>query len=822
MFDSKINPQIDEDDIDFFLSNDVSLQPDIYDFEKLKLRKLMKDKNKKKYIEHILENKDILNFDDEDLYNEISKNFSDSDVVDLVFKLLSKRIKNINEKALTFRDNIIKKYRYLHNPQKIIEKANKYMRYLNLTPEEKTIFINSFKKNFKTPLTGDDYKGPKELQGQFNSMSKFFNYNARTTGKLNFENSDVPIIKEIINLTNSHNEMYNNNISHIIKTNYAITKDGITKYYDGILVNPNAKITDCIPPIIFALFANVIPTLDKNLLISNIGMVVKKSYEHKILNYYEQELINSLAHDTDEYIDKSGNTLTVAQDLLYRVKIQISLWKLVLFLRTKHIFDCDCTTFYKLLSIYSPDILNTNENDICSDSIDIMSKIFNIVCFKPIEFKYSYKVNEYEDKRFGVMPLIIKQGRDNSLYLVNSQKINSLQEGIEQYYNSKSNRTEKIPFIYIKQSEDKTTKVDIDGKKLKLIYGESGKAKEQNLSTVKQKPYIEREIKKSGEIESIDNVLIFVVVRTQTVINKQNKLYINNQPLTYDMGSYGTSFNTNKVFFGGKPRYDSPEQGIYDISLMHNSKHYHLSSVLLYTVYNESLSQDPSDGLKIKGNPYAIVLQRKLASGGHYRHIVYQPYVLSTFSHSMNDESPISAFDTSTEDNRKGLVDIVYRYGEIYIFRDLDDKLVPITHEFDSSAQPAQSANNGAAQSVNNGAAPPPPAAVPASSGASQSVGSKQPKIRGKKGKKFGKFGFDFGSSDDEDGSGSESEKENEGDASVLDGSKPESSSLRKKSKKEKPKRPERGAYRKDSNGGDDDDDDDDDDTATTTTTTVI
>ena len=347
MFDNKFVSQIEEDDIDFLLSNDVSLQPDIYDFEKIKLRKLMKDKNKKKYIEHILENKDILNFDDEDLYNEISKNFSDADVVDLVFKLLSKRIKNINEKALTFRDNIIKKYRYLHNPQKIIEKANKYMRYLSLTPEEKTIFINSFKKNFKTPLTGDDYKGPKELQGQFNSMSKFFNYNARTTGKLNFENSDVPIIKEIINLTNSHNEMYNNNIAHIIKTNHEITSQGITKYYDGILVNQNAKITDCIPPIIFALFANVIPTLDKNLLISNIGMVVKKSYEHKILNYYEQELINSLAHDTDEYIDKSGNTLTVAQDLLYRVKIQISLWKLVLFLRTKHIFDCDCTTFYK-------------------------------------------------------------------------------------------------------------------------------------------------------------------------------------------------------------------------------------------------------------------------------------------------------------------------------------------------------------------------------------------------------------------------------------------------------------------------------------------
>ena len=541
-------------------------------------------------------------------------------------------------------------------------------------------------------------------------------------------------------------------------------------------------------------------------------MVVKKSYEHKILNDYEQQLINSLAHDTDEYIDKSGNTLTVAQDLLYRVKIQISLWKLVLFLRTKHIFDCDCTTFYKLLSIYSPDILNTNDNDICSDSIDIMSKIFNIVCFKPIEFKYSYKVKEYEDDKFGVMPFIIKQGRNNSLYLVNSQKIDSLQEGIEKYYNSRSNRTEKIPFIYIKQSENETTKVDIDGKKLKLIYGEGGKAEEQKLSTVKQKPYIERKIKKSGEIESIDNVLIFVVVRTQTVINKQNKLYINNQPLTYDMGSYGTSFNTNKVFFGDRPRYGNPEQGIYDIILMHNSKQYHLSSVLLYTVYNESLSQDPNNGLKIKGNPYAIVLQRRLASGGHYRHIVYQPYVLSTFSHSMNDESPISAFDTSTEDNRRGLVDIVYRYGEIYIFRDLSDQLVPITHEFNNSAQPAQSAAAAVAPAAVAPAAAaavaPAAAAAAVPAPASQSVGSKQAKIRSKKGKKFGKFRLAFESSDDEDGSDSKSEKddENEGDAfDSLDGSNPESSSLRKKSKKEKPKRPERGAYKK----GDDDDDDD-------------
>lgn len=236
---------------------------------------------------------------------------------------------------------------------------------------------------------------------------------------------------------------------------------------------------------------------------------------------------------------------------------------------------------------------------------------------------------------------------------------------------------------------------------------------------------------------------------------------------------------------------------------MHNSKQYHLSSVLLYTVYNESLSQDPNNGLKIKGNPYAIVLQRKLATDGHYRHIVYQPYVLSTFSHSMNDESPISAFDTSTEDNRRGLVDIVYRYGEIYIFRDLYDQLVPITHEFDSSAQLAQSAVNGAAPAV-----APAPAAHATSSGASQSVSSKQAKAKAKKPKKGFKQVLTFGLSDSDNESGSESQKEEEGEGNASASSSSSESRtprLRKKSKKA-----ERGAYDKGSNDDDGDVDDGD------------
>ena len=154
------------------------------------------------------------------------------------------------------------------------------------------------------------------------------------------------------------------------------------------------------------------------------------------------------------------------------------------------------------------------------------------------------------------------------------------------------------------------------------------------------------------------------------------------------MGSYGTSFNINNVFFGNIPdRY----KGIYDIKLNHDGTLYLLSSVLLYTVYNESLSQNPSDGLKIKGNLYAIVIQHDLSNNQYHKHIVYQPYVLSAFSHSISDESPISAFDTGVQNNIEALKDIVYRYGEIYVFRNLKDQLVSITQEFNSSVQNSNS-----------------------------------------------------------------------------------------------------------------------------------
>ena len=111
---------------------------------------------------------------------------------------------------------------------------------------------------------------------------------------------------------------------------------------------------------------------------------IKDTGEHEIIEFV---IKHPQLNNCGIFIDKAGNTLTVAQDLLYRVKIQISLWKIILFLRTKHLFEANCSTFYNLLSMYSPNLLNIKNDETISDSVDIMSKIFNVVNFKPIEIK---------------------------------------------------------------------------------------------------------------------------------------------------------------------------------------------------------------------------------------------------------------------------------------------------------------------------------------------------------------------------------------------------------------------------------------------------
>lgn len=682
---SKTNER--DNDLDFLFGNNDDMISEIdsygnFNIEKYKIKKIMKNRNVKKLIEDILENKDILIFDDDQLYSEIGKNITDKEQVDMIYDIICKRLRLINEKALLFRSNFIKKYGNIHNSRKIIDKANEYIRRLGLTPIEKKIFINTFKDNLRTPITGIHSK---DLEQKFNSYAKLFNYKS-DRGSLNFDSNDTPIIKEIISLTENNLSMYNTNLTYSLKLFNLLKNIDINQYYNNIPINPAVKINDFVPPIIFALFARPIPTLEKYFNIFNIGMVIKKSYEHRKLNDIDNYIIQTLANDTDEYIDKAGNTLTVAQDLLYRVKIQISLWKIILFLRTKHLFEANCSTFYNLLSMYSPNLLNIKNDETISDSVDIMSKIFNVVNFKPIEISVKnviYNDPNFQNQQQNTTPFIFKQGKNGLLYMIKSDYGQFVQD-FDTAYRSQIPKTENIPFIYVDVAGGNvpmhigfnSNGYFTDYDKQNLIFYDLQGFSISNISTFgynKDKKLLGKVISKIYKINSIDNILIFIILRTQNILDKNN-LYFNNQPLMYNFGTYKNKFNTRRITFGQYANIGATND-IYETFLdyvdkANTVKTFMLTSVLLNSIYR-------NNGETYKGNPYAMVINNHVNSGiiNHKGCIVYQPYVMNEFSGTHNYKEPTTSFQDTPTNNRK-LLDDIAMYGEVYIFTCISDNYI--------------------------------------------------------------------------------------------------------------------------------------------------
>lgn len=683
---SKTNER--DNDLDFLFGNNDDMISEIdsygnFNIEKYKIKKIMKNRNVKKLIEDILENKDILIFDDDQLYSEIGKNITDKEQVDMIYDIICKRLRLINEKALLFRSNFIKKYGNIHNSRKIIDKANEYIRRLGLTPIEKKIFINTFKDNLRTPITGFHSK---DLEQKFNSYAKLFNYKS-DRGSLNFDSNDTPIIKEIISLTENNLSMYNTNLTYSLKLFNLLKNIDINQYYNNIPINPAVKINDFVPPIIFALFARPIPTLEKYFNIFNIGMVIKKSYEHRKLNDLDNYIIQTLANDTDEYIDKAGNTLTVAQDLLYRVKIQISLWKIILFLRTKHLFEANCSTFYNLLSMYSPNLLNIKNDETISDSVDIMSKIFNVVNFKPIEISVKnviYNDPNFQNQQQNTTPFIFKQGKNGLLYMIKSDYGQFVQD-FDTAYRSQISKTENIPFIYVDVAGGNvpmhigfnSNGYFTDYDKQNLIFYDLQGISISNISTFgynKDKKLLGKVISKIYKINSIDNILIFIILRTQNILDKNN-LYFNNQPLMYNFGTYKNKFNTRKITFGQYANIGATND-IYNTYLEYvdkasTVKTFMLTSVLLNSIYR-------NNGETYKGNPYAMVINNYISGGNTNTHkgcIVYQPYVMNEFSGTHNYKEPTTSFQDTMANNSKLLNDVAM-YGEVYIFTCISDNYI--------------------------------------------------------------------------------------------------------------------------------------------------
>lgn len=660
---------------------------DFDNYEKLRkdYKKINKDPAKKELVERILKKDNLLTMDDDDLVEEIKRKFTDKETVRILYTWLSHRLTFITDKAQTFRKNILSTYSYLP-PNKIMKKAMKYAKRLHFTPTEFDIFRKMFMMDYQTPITSHYEFEKGEFQNS-GAMATLLNYQPKEAerGKLNFESSEAGVVDNIIKSAIATEELFYYCVSNSLTYQYS------DDLYNEIKVKKDYKITDCVPPVIAAMFIPKIPYFDLYMLQTNIGKFIQHSYEHKKLTGFENMLKLNLASDSSQYSDQTGKLISPLKDLQIRASIQQSLWKLVLFLRNKQSLNCDCTKFYNLISMYAPDLFVSQryKNQTHQDSINIITRLFHVFSLYPLKYKqtinFDNMMEENQNKQIFYRP-----SPNSNIYI--SKTIKGLNKDQKDYLTSEFTRDRNASFIFIRPQ--KVNNQDKDETTVRQNFKLTGQnAADNNFYSETQKHgiigitsdvltfnYSEHSVPfKSGgkafDYSDSTGAVVVLVLRNVNAsnfkIDNADGKYQNELNAIYKYSSFKNlivEYDTTKVLFSD------------ELTGKRQDQKFKLQSVVLNSIYeNPNSVNNPSSNnkitLKTKGSPFCIVATNSDKS------LIYHPYNFDLIKYSGGSyiNGPFNnislTFGNSSQPN--DLTKIIEDYGEIFIYSEENFQINP-------------------------------------------------------------------------------------------------------------------------------------------------
>lgn len=556
--------------------------------------KKFKDPKKQALVEKIMRLPNAIYLDNEDIKKQIMTEFKEKDTVKLIYKWIVKRMDYISKKASTFRDGILTRYSYLP-PNKIMKKAKKYAKHLKFTQAEFELFRQMFMINYISPLSNQDIK--LETGDNTGALARVFDIKPKEKeqGKLIFDSSESSIVESIVKAAKSNDNLYY--YTFVDSINY---KDCDTEKYSMVPIKKNIKYTDCVHPVVAAMFIPKIPYFETRFIYQNIARLVQMCYEHQKIDGLYKNLQNSLALDKSQYSDQTGHIITPIKDLQLRANIQIALWRVVLMLRNNHILDCDCSKLYNALSVYAPDMFVDNSELLNQNSVGIIRRLYNALSVSTLTIskskKYTpldYLANIYNVQKDSTVPFVVAKDKENGFRLLpidpkfGDQNRKENEERIKE--------EEKVSFIYIRPSE-LTGDISIDTylNKQDLKFGDS---------TIKT------------EYKSASGVVTIIILRTRNISKKRWK---------YN-GEVMTTFQNLNVEFDTQEINYSPSLFIGSDS---NSQFNLRSAVLSSTVKVDTdiNSDSNNEVIKTRGSSYCIVFP---ANGN--TPIVYHPYNINDY-----------------------------------------------------------------------------------------------------------------------------------------------------------------------------------------------
>ena len=231
------------------------------------------------------------------------------------------KLQNVYKKAKKFKQLVYDKYSHLNLPfSEMLRKAKKYARKYQISDDDFDMF-----KMFAFT----DKQSPYALMLPQTPMSKALGYDVSLTpsSKMNVKPEDIATVREIVDVMYPTTRPLHSQIVMQSLQYRDCAPEAITGKFNPEKHNNFAYIH----PIVAALFLPKVQYLDEQILLSNIGYLVKSKYEGtQIMSKPDYDLYWAMISDPN---DGACNVENAVKDLKYRYDLQIKMWEDVLCLR---------------------------------------------------------------------------------------------------------------------------------------------------------------------------------------------------------------------------------------------------------------------------------------------------------------------------------------------------------------------------------------------------------------------------------------------------------------------------------------------------------
>lgn len=257
--------------------------------------------------------------------SSLREKYKDVNLIDTIFEQYKDRLKYVENRARKFKDKLFSKYEFRnYTNEQVIKQARKYARRYNLSDDEFQIVLNII---FSERSTNRNtmYDIPTT------PMARTLGYSGNSPvpdAGLNMKPTELDTVQEILQLY-GHSRALHAQVVLQSMTYRDCAPEAITG--GGHFNNAKDNHYSYVHPVIAALFFPKIKLLDEQMLIANLGYIIKaKNDRAPLLTKPDYELFWSMITDPNTSVCYKDSPL---KDIYNRFKLQNKLWQSVLNLR---------------------------------------------------------------------------------------------------------------------------------------------------------------------------------------------------------------------------------------------------------------------------------------------------------------------------------------------------------------------------------------------------------------------------------------------------------------------------------------------------------